>query len=103
MAQPPSGTVCILPQGRSPQLGFEGHLPWDDAVHGYTIDRTDPLVQLPTVSAMAATHNGWLSIKRVAKYGHPFNLNRSKDWMIRLYKVSAAHLSIFNYHWKFSA
>lgn len=78
MAQPASGSVCILPQGRSPQLGFEGHLSWDDAVHGYTIDRTDPLVQLPTISAMVATRNGWLSIKRAAKYGRPFILNRSK-------------------------
>lgn len=92
MAQPASGPVCILPQGGSPQLGFKGYLPWNDAVYGYSIDRTDPLVQLPAVSAMVATCNGWLSIKRAAKYGRPFNLNRSKDWMVKLYKVSVAHL-----------
>jgi hypothetical protein len=27
---------------------------------------------------MVATRNGWLSIKRAAKYGRPFILNRSK-------------------------
>jgi len=44
MAQSSCGTISLFSKGRSTKLGFKGHLPWHDAIHGDPIDRAGPIV-----------------------------------------------------------